>query len=465
MKVVRILAGLAVAVSLVSVLGGAGCAQPVAKKAPAQEVGLPVSLAAAADKGLDRLWQTDLLLAPQTTLTKLWLCGRYLVACGSDNRLYCASARTGVNLWALAAAEPFQTVWQPAVDKDTLWVATTTRLIGIDALSGREIASQSLEFAPSNRPVTNGVHCFIPDARGWLRAISLLPKVVSWGRVTNDAVTAAPAMDSTYIYFASQNGTVFASQQYTRHVEWEYNTEGAIVGDLQRTAKGLVLAASLDYTLYAFQGASGRIMWRYNAAEPLRTTPYVVGKQVFLVTKGAGLTVLDAANGRVQWTLADGVNFLSADPKVAYILSRTGQVLVVDRADGKVKSTLTLAPGTTVALNQTENGALFLGSPSGKVVVLGRKGLAGEKQPEAEGGEAPKPDVKKPAPKAPVAAPAIAPLGPAVPGAAPAAPAAPEGAAPAAPAAPATPAAPAPEPAAPAAPAAPAPAAPAAEAK
>jgi hypothetical protein len=334
MKVVRILACLAVAVSLVSVLGWAGCAQPAAKKAPVQEVGLPVSLAAAADKGFDSLWHTDFLLMPQTTLTKLWLCGKYVVGCGSDNRLYCANARTGVNLWMFRAAEPFQKVWQPTADKNTLWVATTTRLIGIEALSGREVAGTDLEFTPSGRPITNGVHCFMPDAKGWLQAVGILPDVLSWGRVTADSLTATPVMDSAYVYFAGHNGAVYASQQHVRHVAWEFKTEGAIVADLQRTAKGLILVGSLDYTLYAFQGASGRLLWRFNAAEPIRTTPYVAGKQVFLFTKGAGLRVLEGNNGRVQWTLADGADFLSADLKVAYILSRKGDVLVVDRAAG-----------------------------------------------------------------------------------------------------------------------------------
>ena len=474
MKVVRILAGLAAAVSLAAVLGGAGCAQQAAKKAPAQEAGLPVS-PAAADKGLDRLWQTDFLLTRKTSLTKLWLCGRYIIGCGSDNRIYCASARTGINLWTYKAAEPFQSVWQPAVDKDIVWVATTTRLIGIDGLSGREIASIDLAFAPAGRPMTNGVHCFLPDAKGWLQAVNILPKIVAWGRVTNDSLTAAPVLDNTFVYFGGQNGTVYASYQNTRHVVWEHKTEGAIVADLQQTKAGLILVASLDYTLYAFQGPSGRILWRFNAGEPIRMTPYTVGKQVFLFTKAAGLTALDAGNGHQQWALAEGTNFISADPKIVYILSRTGDVLAVNRTDGTVKATLAVAPGTMEAINQTDNGALFLASPFGKVVVLARKGLAEEKKPEGEGSEEDKPRVKKPAQMVPAAgaAPVVAPLGPAAPGAAPAAPAAPEGGAPAAPAAPAAPeggapAAPAaPEGAAPAAPAAPeggAPAAPAAPA-
>jgi len=315
MKVVRILAGLAVAVALVST---PSCGGPVTTKGPAVEAGLPVSLAAAADKGYERLWQTDFLLAPNTTLAKMWLCGKYIVGCGSDNRIYCANAKTGVTIWAYKAAEDFQTVWQPAVDKDTLWVATTMRLLAFEAATGRQLASTDLDFAPAARPLTNGVHCFIPDAKGWLQAVALLPKVVSWGRVMHDSITAAPAMDSTFIYFAGQNGIVYASHQNARHIVWEYKTEGAIVADLKRTAKGLVLAGSLDYMLYAFQGSSGRVIWRYNAGEPVRMAPYTVDKQVFVFTKAAGLATLAAANGRVQWTLADGADLVSADPKVVY---------------------------------------------------------------------------------------------------------------------------------------------------
>jgi outer membrane protein assembly factor BamB len=432
---------------------------------------LPLAPAAAADKGLEVLWRTEVVPEPGTSLSRLWVCGKTVVACGTDNRIYAVSAATGIRLWSFQAAEVFQTVWPPAADKDNLWVATTTQLIGLEGAGGRVVATFRLPFAPAGRPATNGVHVFIPDTRGWLQAVNVLPRVVSWGRWTEDSVTAGPVLDSNLVYFASQSGVVYASMQNTRNVTWEHRTEGAVVADLARTETGLILAASLDYSLYAFQGPSGRIVWRYNAGEPIRKTPHTAGNQVFVFTKEAGLTALDAANGRVQWRLAEGADFVSADPKVVYVLSRTGDLVGTNRPDGKVRFTLSPEKGTLAAVNDGASGVVYLALPGGQVMAIARKGLAEEakktEQPQETTEEPKTPVPPGPAPGIPaVPAPAApAPAAPAAP--APAAPAAPAPVAPAepAPAAPAAPAPVAPAEPAPAAPAGPAPAAPAAPAE
>ena len=445
---------------------GAASDPPQARRAAAPPSAkgdiLPLAPAAAADKGLEVLWRTEVVPEPGTSLSRLWLCGKTVVACGTDNRIYAVSAAAGIRLWSFQAAEAFQTVWPPAADKDNLWVTTTTQLIGLEGAGGRVIATFRLPFAPAGRPVTNGIHVFIPDARGWLQAVNVLPRVVSWGRWTEDSVTAGPVLDSNLVYFASQSGVVYASMQNTRNVTWEHRTEGAVVADLARTETGLILAASLDYLLYAFQGPSGRIVWRYTGAEPIRKTPHTVGNQVFVFTREAGLTALDAANGRVQWRLAEGADFVAADPQVVYVQNRTGDLVGINRPDGKVRFTLSPEKGTLAAVNDGASGIVYLALPGGQTMALARKGLAEEAKKTEQPQEPTTPVPPIPAPGVPaVPAPAApAPAAPAAP--VPVAPAAPVPAAPAEPA-PAAPAGPAPAAsAAPAEAAPPGPAAPAA---
>jgi outer membrane protein assembly factor BamB len=367
----------------------------------------PLPAAALADKGLQVLWQTELSLDKEPPLADLWLCGKFVVGRAADNRLFAINAGTGVRLWSQQVAEPFQKVWQPAVDKDTLWVATTTKLLGIEGLDGKRLQAIDLDFSPAGRLVTNGAHVFIPDAKGWLQAVSVLHRGVSWGRWTDDAVTAAPTLDSSLVYFGSQSGVVYASTQNIRRIQWEHQTEAAIVADLQHTKTGLVLVASLDYTLYAFAGPSGRVAWKYNAGEPLRKTPYAAGNQVFVSTPEAGLTALDATSGKVQWALADGADFVSADPETVYVISRSGRLLAVSRTDGKVKFDFAPKPGTLVAVNATDSGIVYLATSGGAIMAIARKGLpAEEKKPEPAETPAPAPpgnkkpptaDTKKPA--------------------------------------------------------------------
>jgi len=251
-----------------------------------------------------------------------------------------------------------------------------------------------LAFAPSGRPATNGVHMYVPDGKGWLQAVSMVPGVVSWGRWTDDAVTAGPVADDALVYFAGRDGVVYASTQNVRRVVWQHQTEGAIVADLKRTEAGLILAASLDYSLYAFQGTSGRLDWRYNAGERIRRAPYAFGTQVFVFTQQAGLTALDE-NGKVLWRLAEGDDVVTADNETVYVLSRGNDLLAVDRKEGKVRWGAPLRTASLIGTNETNTGILYLATPEGQVLAAARKQEvgqgAGEDIAEAEAPEAPAP--------------------------------------------------------------------------
>jgi len=428
---------------LAAVLAGASGARAEGPAASAPE-GLPVPPSVLAQNGLEIVWRTDLMLDATTPLKNVWPAGDYLVGRASDNRVYVVNAITGVRLWSQQVATADETVWPPAVDKNALWFCTTTKLLGLRAKDGSrtdlnaekaevtETAEEEaekpavggkktkgeakpvepahkrkappetvsnpipLDFAPAGRPVTNGVHCFIPDVKGWLQAVSILPRLSSWGRWTEDVVSAGPVLDSAQVYFGSQNGVVYASAQNVRRVVWEHKTEGPIIADLKRTKSGLVLAASLDYRLYAFQGASGRLAWRYNAGEPLRKAPYAFGGQpsgkaptpahaeapgqVFLFSQEAGLTSLNMTTGRPEWTLSEGADLLAADADTVYVLSRDGALLGVDRKDGTVKFTAPMSPNTIPVVNESDSGTVYLASPGGRIIAIAKKK---EPSPEA----------------------------------------------------------------------------------
>jgi len=389
----------------------------------AESEALPLESSAIASHEMEVAWQTRLILDPGTTLRRLWLRGDFLVGLASDNRIHVVSAATGVRMYSRQVALPAEMVWPPAASKDVLFVPTTTTLWAFRGPDGNSAGHRLLGFSPSGGSVTNGVQVFLPDARGWVQALSVSPDTLqwnlwktgrvdaapvifrgieevqnerpkfvsppgqtevrgdaakgwggeSWGRWTEDTMTAAPAIDSSMVYFAGQNGVVYASMQNVRNVAWEYQTEGAVVADLKRTKSGLVLAASLDYTLYAFTGSSGRVVWRYNAGERLRRAPYVLGKQVFLPTREAGLIAIDAANGKPQWTLAEGVGILAGDNDTVYALSREGALLAVERGNGRVKFSAPLKPGVLAATNESESGFTYLGTQAGQIMAVSKK--------------------------------------------------------------------------------------------
>jgi outer membrane protein assembly factor BamB len=444
-RVIRAAAGAVALAAGVWALAAAGCGLP--SDTGGVEANLPAAPAALASNGMAVRWHTQAVLAPKTRVVEAWVRGGYVVLHGSDHRVYVIDAETGVRLWSKGLARPHEALWPPTAHRGTLWFATTTGLMGFRGADGENIVEEwlrpeevvvtpgegaageapvwrittpeerkaasevarierreaelaqllaaekekiELDFAPSGPPATDGTHVFMPDARGWLQAVSIRPGVVDWGRWTNDAMTAGPVVDASRVYFAGHDGRVYASTQNVRNVVWEYQTEGAVTADLRMTETGMVLVGSLDYSLYCFDGASGVLEWdqlpnrRYNAGEPVRKPPYTFGEQVFLFTGRAGLTVLDTTSGKTLWTLQDGADLITADTDTVYVLGRGNDLLAADRTSGEVRFAIPLRRGTLVAINETGTGVLYLATPEGHV-------LAAAKAAEAEADEAPPP--------------------------------------------------------------------------
>ena len=166
---------------------------------------------------------------------------------------------------------------------------------------------------------------------------------------------------------------------------------------------GLILAASLDYQLYAL-GAGGREAWIYHAGEPLRNKPYSTGNQVFLFSDEAGLTVIDAGTGKAKWTSAR--KGPSSSPPIAdtlYILDRSRNLVALARVDGKVKWSMPLPRWALYTPNESDNGYIYLCSPGGQMMAIARKGVPDMKPSPATAKPAPIPEPKVPPPAAPTA--------------------------------------------------------------
>ena len=436
----------AVVVGLAAVLAG-GCAQWGAGEEGAVPPP-PLAPASLATNAMGVQWQSKASLSPNTHVVDLWVRGGYVVAHGSDHRVYVLDAESGLRLWSADLADDHETLWPPAAHRGRLWFVTTTGLLGFEGADGRNIVEEvlqtvpgpapvaegqpaeaakeeeeaetggspalwpgsaetrrqvtaeisrienregnlarflaaeqqaiELDFAPSGPPACDGSHVFVPDAKGWLQAVTIRPDLVSWGRWTSGAVTAGPVVDAARVYFAGHNGIVYASAQNMRRIVWQYQTEAAVRADLRMTDTGMVLVGSTDYSLYAFNGASGALEWdelpnrRYNAGEPIRKPPYTFGEQVFLFTRNAGLTVLDTSTGKVQWQLPEGLDLVTADADTVYVLGRGHDLLAITRASGKIRFAIPLRDGTRIGINETGTGLLYFASPDGYVWAMSR---------------------------------------------------------------------------------------------
>jgi len=365
--------------AVAAALGPLGCA--TAKREVPPGPPMPVDTAALAAANMQVLWKTVVPVPGGQSLTHLWLDGPYLTALDSNNQVYLMDSATGVRRWWMQVAKGFQTVQPPAVYKDELWVPTTTTLWTIQCSTGKVLTKMPLEFLPSTGCVTNGTHVYMGASRGYLEGVSISRDTASWGRWTDGAITSRPLLDSGHIYFASNSGEIYASEQRMRRVVWDYRAEGAVLADLKLSKAGLVLAASMDYSVYAFEASSGRLVWRFDGGEPVKKPAYPYGGQVYVFTDSQGLRALDETTGRVQWQNKDAADFVAGAGDDVFLLGRDGSLMVLGRTGGQVKYVLPLYRGTIAALNEMGDGVLYLTTPGGQVMAVSKKAGPGEAAP------------------------------------------------------------------------------------
>ena len=70
--------------------------------------------------------------------------------------------------------------------------------------------------------------------------------------------------------------------------------------------RGRVFVGSYDHDFYAFDAATGSLLWKFHANGPVSGSATVVDGLVYFATLGRRTYALDAATGKQVWTYPDG---------------------------------------------------------------------------------------------------------------------------------------------------------------
>ena len=101
-------------------------------------------------------------------------------------------------------------------------------------------------------------------------------KYVIW--IADGAVSGQPATDGSFIYYGTTNHQLISVSRETGALRWQSNTDAATPNTLN--GANIVLAAGNvvfgDYSLYAFDQATGSRRWVFNPeAQGIADTPWV----------------------------------------------------------------------------------------------------------------------------------------------------------------------------------------------
>lgn len=242
------------------------------------------------------------------------------------------------------------------------------------------------------RPVVaNGAIYFAPQD-GYVYAVDTATGHIRWRfqRTVNVStlvgIDGYPALDGNTLYVASDGGTVYALNAQTGKERWLFtlpDSKGHIYA-APTVGRGKVYLSSGNgaNAFYALDEATGKIAWQFAAPQGFDGYPLLSGATVYVGADGytqASFYALDADTGNVRWQLqaSDSVITRPAfDGNNLYIGALDSSLYQVNATSGKVGWHVNLASSDTLAALPTgaaptvADGVVVVGDESGVVEAL-----------------------------------------------------------------------------------------------
>ena len=216
------------------------------------------------------------------------------------------SSANGAELWrADDAQQDYENPQSgPALVAGAVYYYGAGRLRCVDPRGGRlrwtvpvgeDVPSRPV-FRAGTLYVTAGTKVYALDAATGAERWRFEAPVVLFTPPTLDD-SATPA-----VYVADYLGTLYALDGASGRVRWQGRTASRQGAEPVVVADGAALIASGE-TLYAFETAGGRELWRYAARGEVVGAPAVADGLVHLGSRDHSLHTLELASGRLRWEL------------------------------------------------------------------------------------------------------------------------------------------------------------------
>ena len=223
----------------------------------------------------------------------------------------------------------------PTIHQDTLYLGTEDGVLhAVDTRQGEQRTPKELwrlplpeHWLPTEAAAAEGlVFLGTRDARPLgsgdkaLLALDAVTGQEAWRFETGALYLSAPVVGAGRVYFAANDGTVYALEAEGGGNElWRRKIEGwtpfhPIV------AEDTLYLGSQGYTLHALDAESGHVKWRFTTGGQVLYSPGVVGGTVYFGSWDGNLYAVDAQRGDETWRFAAG-RALTTSPTVAEVMS------------------------------------------------------------------------------------------------------------------------------------------------
>lgn len=245
----------------------------------------------------------------------------YITSDSPDIRLYAINPTTGAAIWSanITQPSPFGPT-TPAVAHDRVFAAMGNTLYAFNATTGAALWHVTTGNVVQPAPAIDGSLVYITSQDGYLYAIHQATGAIAWksslGNSQMATNTTGVSIAGGMLYTAAGNG-IFALNDTTGKQVWKKTVTTTIGEAAPTVADGVVYESDFTGRVYAYNAASGHLLWTAFVGSVANTSAAVAYGMVYVGGGDNYLYALNARTGKQVWKSAAQLGNLFSPAGVA----------------------------------------------------------------------------------------------------------------------------------------------------
>jgi hypothetical protein len=318
---------------------------------------------------LEILWETKLPIEQGETLERLFILGNHIYGLSSQNFMVSLNREKGNVIFRGYITKPGLPVLGLGLYDDELFSVVGNRLIEINLESGTERSTTSLVFGVTCPAARNSSYFYIAGTDNRMHVLRSEDKVLAFEvAAESDSMITSIVADDNSVVFATNVGNLICITPDEPRRLWQFDAAGGIVRPIVRDGESL-FAASRDTNVYRLNAQTGKFVWKYQTGAKLEKGPQVTQGVVYQYVRDEGLLAIDKEGHKPLWQLADGVELLAESQGKAYVITKTGTLIVMDNKKAKQIHIVDLS-GVSVYATNVADSKIYIAGEQGRIACL-----------------------------------------------------------------------------------------------
>jgi outer membrane protein assembly factor BamB len=160
----------------------------------------------------------------------------------------------------------------------------------IDGSSGQPSDSLLLDTYIPASPAVDGEYCYIADHAGNVYELKVhegkIHRSAKVMTATDDSgsFVSVPALSSTSLFILSDNRYLYALNRADGSLRWKYLQKGASGESSPLVCRDRIISCSRTGIVSLLDAGSGRLLWEFDAGEPITACPAVIEGYFYILT-------------------------------------------------------------------------------------------------------------------------------------------------------------------------------------